>query len=153
MTKVKEILDDNDFRDAVRRVVDVVYAAMRVLRLCDHSDAGMDRLYYFVRQANDSLKRKVALLDGEVPYFDRHSIEKDDSTIDSDDMFGFVGRAADAAENDDLLLGTHIKDLWMDRKDGLMHDYSLAGNCSFCLPLFTPRLSSHSPFLLSQAGC
>ncbi len=122
---------DQAFRVAIRMVLRTVYPAMRVLRLCDRDGVGMDKLFYFVRQADNSFAASTPDLNEDVEYFENHAVLRDDEDLGDDDVF----EDSDDEESvdggypvpGDEHLGNIIQSHWEYRREKLVHDYSICG--------------------------
>ena len=85
------LLKDNDFWKAIVTVLRVLNPCMHVLRLADKSSPGMDRLYFYVRKTDESLKRLAGDLD-DLAFFEKNGFEsvyvpseiQDDDELDDD---------------------------------------------------------------------
>ena len=120
-----DILDDLHFREAVRLLVRYIYPAMRVLRLCDKSEAGMDRLLYYVCKADDSLDANKRLLNSGVQFFDKNEEARDDDSLD-----GTMHNSEELPG--DGMLGSVILNLWQEYSRPLKHDYAKADTLLRC---------------------
>ena len=132
---MKKLLASETFRELVLVLMRALFPLLRLLRLCDRSSAEMDKLAYFVRKAEESLTQSLERLDDEM--FVECGIEAsfaDDSlSDDEDDGGGSVdmgcGEASEASddEEEEIKLGSHIKECFMKRKNVLLHDCAWAG--------------------------
>lgn len=152
---LKSILKSGPFWNFIFAVCRTLYPAMRLLRLCDMKQPGMDKLHYFVRKTNSMFIETAGLVDTAVRacnvyvfplivmHFSRDPNENaipaaaavvlapldlsdDDSDDGDDDDEGAVPGAYQVEPNLNFLTDA-IVSCWMKRMMQLISPYSITG--------------------------
>lgn len=121
--------------------VRAVFPMLIVLRLADQKDPVMDKLYFYVRRMDQTIKKSQSILDLmeertrgiawrviseiEIPAFD----DDDNESLNYDDETDSIATSDNDSTQDetDQTLGQRVAEIWSRRREKLVTDFAIAG--------------------------